>query len=89
MAVTKIPSFDELSDNDFAGYHFKDEGSYLAVKFEKATGKPAGNGLYEFGSLVTVTLDRIVIAALNRTSDPLYALKHYFQLAFDKELVKK
>ncbi len=52
-------NFDELADNTIEGIHFKDEGSFLTVKFDKATHQPiTGNAMYEFGSLAEVSLSR-------------------------------
>lgn len=53
-----IPTYDNLKDESYAGMFFKDEGDFLTVKFEKDTKKPAGNGLYPFGSLQTTAVTK-------------------------------
>lgn len=65
----EIPSFDSLRDSEWEGMFFKDEGDFLTVKFEKDTKKPAGDGLYPFGSLIRIHITKADLFQMKRKSD--------------------
>lgn len=82
-----IPSFSNLSDTEFEGMFFKDEGSYLAVKFDTLTQKPAvGDTMYPFGQLTSLSINRAVIKSLNTTDNPIQSLHDYFQSRYKEKV---